>query len=80
MISDESVLRRIFVTTKDELGGGGWRRLHDEKLHNLYASKDIIRVIKRRRMRYAGHVARIREMRNVYRFLVVKPGGNLRRR
>jgi hypothetical protein len=47
----------------------GWRRLHNEELHNLYASPNIIRVIKLRRIRLAGHVALIGEMRNVYKIL-----------
>jgi hypothetical protein len=53
---------------------GGWRKLHNEELHNLYSSPSIIRVIKSRRMRWAGHVARIRE-KNAYRILVGKPEG-----
>jgi hypothetical protein len=46
---------------------GGWRRLHNEEFHNLYVSPDIIRVIKSRRLRWAGHVACMGEMRNAYR-------------
>jgi hypothetical protein len=52
---------------------GGWRKLHNEELHNLYSSPSIIRMIKSRRMRWAGHVERMREKRNAYRILVVKP-------
>jgi hypothetical protein len=52
---------------------GGWRKLHNEELHNLYSSPSIIRIIKLRRIRWAGHVARMGEMRNVYRLLVGKP-------
>jgi hypothetical protein len=52
---------------------GGWRRLHDEELHNLYASANIIRGIKPRRMRWARHVARMAEMRNAYKILARKP-------
>jgi hypothetical protein len=48
---------------------------HNEELHNLYSSPNIIRMIKSRRMRWAGHVARILETRNVYRILVGKPEG-----
>jgi hypothetical protein len=60
---------------------GGWRKLHNEELHNLYSSPSIIRIIKSRRMRWAGHVARIGEKRNVYRILVGKrPLGRPRRR
>jgi hypothetical protein len=54
---------------------GGWRKLCNEKLHNLYSSPSIIRIIKSRRMRWAGHVARMGEKRNVYRLLVGKPDG-----
>jgi len=54
---------------------GGWRRLRNVELHNLYASPNIIRVIKSRRMSWAGHVARIGEMRNAYKMLVGKPEG-----
>jgi hypothetical protein len=52
------VLRRIFGPKGDEVTGG-WRKQHNEKLHNLYSSQSIIRVIKSRRMRWAGHVARM---------------------
>jgi hypothetical protein len=54
---------------------GGWRKLHNEELHNLYSSPSIIRIIKLRRMGWAGHVARMGEKRNVYRLLVRKPEG-----
>jgi hypothetical protein len=54
---------------------GGWRKLHNEELHNLYSSPSIIRIIKSMRMRWAGHVARMGEKRNVYRLLVGKPEG-----
>jgi hypothetical protein len=56
------VLRRIFVPKKKEVAGG-WRRLHNEELHNLYASQ-ITRVIKSRRIKWAGHVTLMGEMRN----------------
>jgi hypothetical protein len=54
---------------------GGWRKLHNEELHSLYSSPSIIRMIKSRGMRWAGHVARM-EKRNAYRILVGKPEGN----
>jgi hypothetical protein len=54
---------------------GGWRKLHNEELHNLYSSPSIIRIIKSRRMRWMGHVARMGEKRNVYRLLVGKSEG-----
>jgi hypothetical protein len=54
---------------------GGWRKLYKEELHNLYSSPSIIRIIKSWRMRWAGHVARMGEKRNVYRLFVGKPDG-----
>jgi hypothetical protein len=54
---------------------GGWRKLHNEELHSLYSSPSIIRMIKSRKMRWAGHVARMGEKRNAYRILVGKPEG-----
>jgi hypothetical protein len=54
---------------------GDWRKLHNEELHNLYSSPNIIRMIKSRKMRWAGHVARMWETRNAYRILVGKPEG-----
>jgi hypothetical protein len=56
------VLRRIFGPKRDEVTGD-WRKLHNEELHNLYSSPSIIRIIKSRRMRCAGHVARMGEKR-----------------
>jgi hypothetical protein len=52
---------------------GGWRKLSNEELHNLYSSPSIIRMIKSRRMRWAGHVGRMWEKRNAYRILMGKP-------
>jgi hypothetical protein len=66
------VLRRILGRKKDEVTGG-WRKLHNEELHNLYSSP--IRTIKSRRMRWAGHVALMGAKRNAYRILVGKPEG-----
>jgi hypothetical protein len=68
------VLRRIFGPKKDGVTGG-WRKLHNEELHNLHSSPSIIRIIKSRRMRWAGHVARMGKKRNVYGLLVGKPEG-----
>jgi hypothetical protein len=68
------VLRRIFGTKRDRVAGG-WRKLHNEELHNLHPSPSIIRIIKSRRMRWAGHVARMGKKRNVYRLLVGNPEG-----
>jgi hypothetical protein len=69
------VLRRIFGPKRDEVTGE-WRKLHNEELNDLYCSPNIVRVIKSRRMRWAGHVARMGERRGVYRVLVGKPEGN----
>ena len=68
------VLRRIFGPRRDEVTGE-WKRLHNEELNDLYSSPNIVRVIKSRRMRWAGHVARMGEERRVYRVLVGKPEG-----
>ena len=71
---ENRVLRRIFGPKRDEVTGE-WRKLHNEELNNLYSSPNIVRVIKSRRMRWAGHVARIGEGRGVYRVLVGKSEG-----
>jgi hypothetical protein len=55
-VFENRVLRRIFGPKRDEVTGG-WRKLHNEELHNLYSSPSIIRMIKSRRMRWTGHVA-----------------------
>jgi hypothetical protein len=73
-VSENRVLRRIFGPKRDEVTGQ-WRKLHNGELHNLYSSPDIIRQIKSRRMKWARHVARMGEGRNVYRVLVGKPKG-----
>jgi hypothetical protein len=57
-VVENRALRRIFGPKRDEVTGG-WRKLHNEKLHNLYPSQNIIRMIKSRRIRWAGHVARM---------------------
>ena len=61
-VFENMVLRRIFVPRRDEVTGE-WRRLHNEELNDMYSSLDIVRVIKWRRMRWAGHVARMVEER-----------------
>jgi hypothetical protein len=71
-VFENRVLRRIFGQKRDEVTGG-WRKLNNEKLHDLYYSPSIIRMIKSRRMRWAGHVAWMRLKRNVYKLLVGKP-------
>jgi hypothetical protein len=73
-VFDNRVLRGIFGPKRDEVTGE-LRKLHDGELRNLYLSSGIIRHIKSRRMRWAGHVARMGEGRNVYRVLVGKPEG-----
>jgi transcription termination factor 2 len=74
-VSEKRALRRIFEPKRDE-DTGGWRKLHNEELHKLYSSPSIIRIIKSRRMRWAGHVARMGEKKkNAYRILVGKPEG-----
>jgi hypothetical protein len=73
-VFENRVLRRIFGPKRDEVTGV-WRKLHNEELHNLYASPSIIRTIESRRMRLAGHVAQVGEKRNAYRKLTGKPEG-----
>jgi hypothetical protein len=73
-VLENRVLRRIFGPKRDEVAGE-WRKLHNEELHNLYSSPDIIRQVKSRRMRRAGHVARMGEERKVYKVLVRTPEG-----
>jgi hypothetical protein len=73
-VYENRVLRRIFGPKRDG-ATGRWRKLHNEELHNLYSSPSIIRIIKSKGMRWAGHVARMGEKRNVYRLLVGKPEG-----
>jgi len=71
-VFENMVLRRMFGPRRDEVTGE-WMRLHNEELNDLYSSPNIVRVIKSRRMRWAGHVARMREERGAYRVLVEKP-------
>jgi hypothetical protein len=73
-VFENRVLRRIFGPKRDEVTGE-WRKLHNEELHILYSSPNIIRQIKSRIMRWAGHVARMAEKRNVFRVLMGKPQG-----
>jgi hypothetical protein len=70
-VFENRVLRRIFGPKRDEVTGE-WRKMHNEELHNLYSSTDIIRQVKSRRMRWAGHVARMGEEKKVYTVLVGK--------
>jgi hypothetical protein len=73
-VFENRVLRRIFGPKRDEVTGE-WRKLLKKELHDLYSPPSIIRIIKSRRMRWEGHVARMGEKRNVYRLLVGKPEG-----
>ena len=73
-VFENRVLRKIFGPRRDEVTGE-WRRLYNEELNDFYPSPNIVRVINSRRMRWAGHVARMGEERGVYRVLVGKPEG-----
>jgi len=68
------VLRRVFEPKRDEVTAE-WRKLHNEELSDLYSLPNIVRVVKSRRMRWVGHVARMGQWRGVYRVLVGKPEG-----
>jgi hypothetical protein len=74
-VFENRVLRRIFGPKRDEMTGE-WRKLHNEELHNLYSSPDIISQVRSRRVRWAGHVARMGDERKLYKVLVGKPEGN----
>jgi hypothetical protein len=73
-VFENRVLRRIFGSERDEVTEE-WRILHNEELNDLYSSPNIIRVFKSRRMRWAGHVARMGEGKGAYRILVGRPEG-----
>jgi hypothetical protein len=73
-VFENRVLRRVFGPKRDEVTGE-WRKLHNEELKDLYSSPSIVQVVKSRRMRWAGHVARMGEERGVHRVLVGKPEG-----
>jgi hypothetical protein len=72
-VFENRVLRRIFGPKREE--DGSWIKLHNGELHDLYSSPNIVRVSKSRRMRWAGHVARMGDGRGVYRVLVGRPEG-----
>jgi len=71
---ENRVLRRVFEPNREEVTGE-WRKLHNEELNDLYSLPNIVRVVKSRRMRWAGHVARMGEDRGVHRVLVGNPEG-----
>jgi hypothetical protein len=73
-VFENRVLRRIFGSKRDKVTGE-WRKLYNEELNDLYSSRNIVWEIKLRKMRWAGHIARMGESRTVYRVLVVKPEG-----
>jgi hypothetical protein len=64
-VSENRVVRKLFGPKRKE--DGSWRKLHNDELHSLYSSPNIVRVIKSMRVRYVGHVARMEEGRGVYR-------------
>jgi len=73
-VFENMALKRIFGPRRDEVTGE-WRRLHNKELNDLYSSPNIVRVIKSRRMRWAGHVARMSKEKGLYRVLVGETGG-----
>jgi hypothetical protein len=73
-VFENRVMRRVFGPKRDEVTGE-WRKLHIEELNDLYSLPNIVRVVKSRQMRWAGHVAHMGEDRGVYRVLVGKPEG-----
>jgi hypothetical protein len=72
-VFENRVLRKIFGPKREE--DGSWRKLHNDELHSLYSSLNIVKVVKSRRMGWAGHVAYMGEWRGVYRVLVGRPKG-----
>jgi hypothetical protein len=73
-VYENRVLRRVYGPKRDEVTGE-WRKLRNEELSDLYSLPNIVRVVKSRKMRWAGHMARMGEGRGVYRVLVGKPEG-----
>jgi len=73
-VFENRVLRRIFWPKRGKVTRE-WRKLHNEELNDLYSSPNIVRVIKSRKIRWVGHMARMGERRDVYRVLVGKPEG-----
>jgi hypothetical protein len=75
-VFENRVLRRVFGPKRDEVTGK-WRKLHNEEMNDLYSLPNIVRVVKSRRMRWAGHVPHMWEERGVHRVLVGKPEGKM---
>ena len=73
-VFEKGVLRRIFGSKKDEVTGE-WRKLHNEELNDMYCSSNIFRVIKWRRIRWAGHIEHMGQIKGVYRILVGRSEG-----
>jgi hypothetical protein len=73
-VFENRVLRRIFGPKREEVARD-WRRLHNEELHNVYTSPDIVMMVKSRKMRWMGHGARMGEMRNAYKILTGESEG-----
>jgi hypothetical protein len=73
-VFENRVLRRIFVSKRVEVTRE-WKKLHNEELNDLYSSPNTVRLIKSRRIRWAGHIVRMGERRGVYRLLFGKPRG-----
>jgi hypothetical protein len=73
-VFENRVLKRVFGPKRDEMTGE-WRKLHNEELNDLYSLPNIVRVVKSRRMRWAGHAARMGEYRGVQEVLMGKPEG-----
>jgi len=71
-VFEKRMLRRVFGPKRDEVTGE-WRKLHNEELSDLYSLPNTVRMVKSRRMRWAGHVERMGQGRGVYRVLVGKP-------
>jgi hypothetical protein len=76
-VFENRVVRRTYEPKRDEIIGG-WRKLLNDEHHNLYSSPNIIRMMKSRRMRWAGHVTHVAEKRNTYSILLRKPEGKTR--
>jgi len=72
-VVENRILRRTFGPKRDE--NGEWRRIHNEELHSLYRSPNIVRVIKSRRLKWAGHVTGVKEGRRAFKILTIKHTG-----